>query len=63
MLTPKDVLYLEDVLDQTFVLSKRLENEMELLETEEVIECIQNSNEKLKELFKDLLSILEEEAA
>lgn len=63
MLTPKDVLYLEDVLDQTFVLSKRLENEMELLETEEVIECIQNTNEKLKELFKDLLSILEEEAA
>ena len=63
MLTPKDVLYLEDVLDQTFVLSKRLENETELLETEEVIECIQNSNEKLKELFKDLLSILEEEAA
>ncbi len=63
MLTPKDVLYLEDVLDQTFVLSKRLENETELLETEEVIECIQNTNEKLKELFKDLLSILEEEAA
>lgn len=63
MLTPKDVLYLEDVLDQTFVLSKRLENEIELLETEEVIESIQNTNEKLKELFKDLLSILEEEAA
>lgn len=63
MLTPKDVLYLEDVLDQTFVLYKRLENEMELLETEEVIECVQNTNEKLKELFKDLLTILEEEAA
>lgn len=63
MLTPKDVLYLEDVLDQTFVLCKRLEHEMELLETEEVIDCVQNTTEKLKQLFTDLLSILEEEAA
>ena len=27
MLTPKDVLYLEDLLDQTFVLNKRITND------------------------------------
>lgn len=63
MLTPKDVLYLEDVLDQTFVLYKRVEHDLDMLETEEVVECFQNVGEKLKEQFQSLLSILEEEAA
>lgn len=62
MLTPKDVLYLEDLLDQTLVLNKRVANDMTMIENEEVKTCFENVNEKLKEHYQSLLKILEKEA-
>lgn len=62
MLTPKDVLYLEDVLDQTLVLNKRVANDVTMLENEDVKTCFENVQEKLKEHYSTLLKILKEEA-
>lgn len=61
MLTPKDVLYLEDLLDQTLVLNKRVANDVTMIQSEEVKTCFENVNKKLKEHYDALLSILEKE--
>lgn len=62
ILTPKDVLYLSDVLDQTLVLNKRIANETELLQNKEVKACFQNVNQKLCEHYSTLLELLKKEA-
>lgn len=62
MLTPKDVLYLTDILDQTLVLNKRIGNEVTLLQSEEVKTCFEHVNEKLREHYNTLLEVLEREA-
>lgn len=61
MLTPKDVLYLEDLLDQTLVLNKRIANDITMLSTEEVVTCFEDVNKKLKEHYQDLVEILAKE--
>ena len=61
MLTPKDVLYLEDLLDQTLVLNKRIANDMTMLSTEEVITCFEDVNKKLKEHYQTMVQILAKE--
>lgn len=61
MLTPKDVLYLEDLLDQTLVLNKRITNDITTLSTEEVVTCFEDVNKNLKEHYQTLLQILEKE--
>lgn len=43
MLTPKDVLYLEDLLDQTFVLNKRITNDVTMIQNEEVKPALRRS--------------------
>lgn len=62
MLTPKDVLYLEDLLDQTLVLNKRVANDINMIESKEVASCFKDVNTKLKEHYQALLKILEKEA-
>lgn len=62
MLTPKDVLYLEDLLDQSLALNKRISNDITMLSTEEVKTCFEDVREKLKEHYQTMLSILEKEA-
>lgn len=62
MLTPKDVLYLTDILDQTLVLNKRIGNDVTLIESAEVKKCFEHVNEKLREHYDTLLSVLEKEA-
>lgn len=62
MLTPKDVLYLSDLLDQTFVLNKRIANDVTMLQSKEVETCFEHVNEKLKEHYQTLLKMLEKEA-
>ena len=57
MLTPKDVLYMEDILDQTLVL-----NDITMIQSEDVKTCFENVQEKLKEHYQTLLAILESEA-
>ena len=62
MLTPKDVLYMEDILDQTLVLNKRVANDITMIQSEEVKSRFENVQEKLKEHYQTLLEILESEA-
>lgn len=62
MLTPKDILYLQDVLDQTLVLHKRIQHELPCIQNEEVSQCFTNVQDKLKEHYDTLLNILESEA-
>ena len=62
MLTPKDVLYLSDLLDQTLVLNKRIANDVTMLQSEEVKSCFEDVNDKLKESYKTMVKILEKEA-
>ena len=62
MLTPKDVLYMEDILDQTLVLNKRVANDISMIQSEDVTTCFENVQEKLKEHYQTLLAILESEA-
>lgn len=62
MLTPKDVLYLSDVLDQTLVLNKRLQAEIPMLQTAEVEKCFTHVNSELCKQFDSLLKLLEKEA-
>lgn len=62
MLTPKDILYMQDLLDQTFVLYKRIQHESTMLETKEVISCFHNVEKQLCHSYKQLVYILQEEA-
>ncbi|MEG0361699.1 MAG: oxidoreductase [Longicatena sp.] len=62
MLTPKDVLYIEDLLDQTLVLNKRLSQDTTNIECKDVKECFQKVNKDLKEQYAFLLHLLESEA-
>lgn len=62
MLTPKDVLYLSDLLDQTLVLNKRIANDVTMIQSEEVKTCFENVNKKLKEDYQKMVKILEKEA-
>ena len=62
MLTPKDVLYMEDILDQTLVLNKRVANDITMIQSVDVKTCFENVQEKLKEHYQTLLAILESEA-
>lgn len=61
MLTPKDVLYVSDMLDQTLVLNKRIANDVTMIQNEEVKTCFENVNEKLKEHYQKMVKILEKE--
>ncbi len=62
MLTPKDVLYISDILDQTLALNKRVGNDLTLLENNDVKQCFTEVNEKLCEQYDTLLNLLEREA-
>ena len=61
MLTSKDILYMQDLLDQTFVLYKRIQHESTLLQTKEIITCFQKTEKQLSKNYKQLVSILQEE--
>lgn len=61
MLTLKDILYMQDLLDQTFVLYKRIQHESTLLQTKEIITCFQKTEKQLCKNYKQLVSILQEE--
>lgn len=62
ILTPKDVLYMSDVLDQTLVLNKRIGNDLTLIENADVKHCFEHVNQKLVDHYDTLLKILEREA-
>ena len=61
MLTPKDVLYLEDLLDQTFVLNKRITNDVTMIQNEEVKTCFEEVNTNLAKHYHTLVELLQKE--
>ena len=62
MLTPKDVLYLSDLLDQILVLNKRIGNDLTMIEDNKVKTFFEKVNQKLCEQYDALLNVLEREA-
>ena len=60
MLTPKDVLYLEDLLDQTFVLNKRITNDVTMIQNEEVKTCFEEVNTNAKH-YHTMVELLQKE--
>ena len=62
MLAHTDGLYMEDIMDQTLVLNKRVAYDITMIQSEEVKSCFENVQEKLKEHYQTLLEILESEA-
>jgi len=62
MLTPKDVLYISDILDQTLALNKRVANDLTMIENSDVKQCFKHVNQKLCEHYDTLLGLLEREA-
>lgn len=61
MLTPKDVLYCSDVLDQFSSLIIRMEEEKKLISNKDVKNCFISTQKSLTQAFGDVLTILEEE--
>lgn len=59
-LTPKDCLYLEDLMNQSYTFIKRLENESTMLTTPELQSMQENVIKEMKELFQMMLSIIKE---
>ena len=55
MLTPKDIMYFNDLLDQTLVLNKRIANELEALSNKDV-------NQTLHDNYMTMCDILKKEA-
>ena len=60
LLTPKDCLYLEDLLNQTFTCLKRFEEESALLTTPELKTTHKKVMKDIKQLYQTMLSIIEE---
>lgn len=61
MLTPKDVLYLEDLLDQTFVLNKRITNDVTMIQNEEVKTCFEEVNTNPAKHYHTMVELLQKE--
>lgn len=62
ILTGKDVLYLNDLLDQCDVLSKRITHEIPLIQNENVQQCFEEVNQEIIHQYDALLELLSKEA-
>ena len=62
MLTPKDIMYFNDLLDQTLVLNKRIANELEALSNKDVQICFEDVNQILHHNYMTMCDILKKEA-
>lgn len=62
MLTPKDIMYFNDLLDQTLVLNKRIANELEALSNKDVQIYFEDVNQTLHNNYMTMCDILKKEA-
>lgn len=62
MLTPKDIMYFNDLLNQTLVLNKRIANELEALSNKDVQTCFEDVNQTLHDNYMTMCDILKKEA-
>lgn len=60
MLTPKDCLYIEDMLQQSLTLNKRLAHEVTLLQDKDLINQVNEVMEKLAKEYHCLVTMLKE---
>lgn len=63
VLSPKDCSYIEDCLEQTLVLHKRLTHEKELLSITSLCDLFDEVNSTLAGAYNTLLELLEKEEA
>lgn len=58
MLTPKDALYIEDLLNQSLSLNKRLAHEVTLLKDKDLIKEVNNVNKKLASQYSTMVQLI-----
>ncbi|MEF9962552.1 MAG: oxidoreductase [Erysipelotrichaceae bacterium] len=58
MLTPKDLMYLEDLLAQTCTLNKRLAHEVVLLKDKDLVNEVNDSLKKTLDQYQTMLKLL-----
>ncbi|MEG0842356.1 MAG: oxidoreductase [Erysipelotrichaceae bacterium] len=58
MLTPKDLMYLEDLLAQTCTLNKRLAHEVVLLKDKDLVKEVNDSIKKTIDQYQTMLKLL-----
>ena len=59
MITPKDLLYIEDMMNWNLVMNKKLGAFKECCDSDEVIDLLNKAKKMHKKHFKDLLNIIE----
>lgn len=59
VITPKELLYLEDMMNWNFVMNKKITSYIECSESDEVKELLIKIRKMHKKQFKDLLSVIE----
>ena len=59
MITPKDLLYIEDMMNWNLVMNKKLGAFIECCDSDEVNDLLNKAKKMHKKHFKDLLNIIE----
>ena len=59
IITPKDLLYIEDMMNWNLIMNKKISSFIECCESDEVIELLNKAKKMHKKHFKDLLNIIE----
>ena len=59
IITSKDLLYIEDMMNWNLVMNKKIKEYSECVESDEVKEILLKAKKMHKKHFKDLLDILE----
>lgn len=59
MITSKDLLYLEDMMNWNLIMNKKIKEYLECVDSEEVKELLNKAKKMHKKHFKEILTILQ----
>ena len=59
IITPKDLWYIEDMMNWNLIMNKKLNSFIECCESDEVIELLKKAKKLHKKHYNDLLNIIE----
>ena len=59
VISPKELLYLEDMMNWNFIMNKKISSYIEWSESDEVKELLIKVRKMHKKQFKDLLNVIE----
>ena len=59
MISPKDLLYIEDMMNWNLIMNKKIKEYLECVDSAEVKELLNTAKKMHKKHFKELLTILE----